>query len=89
MVWPDNHATTAGLRAITRLKYSKSPFKKVSAVAAAVRGDLESVEEGTNLEALQWLPTDLPPCVRFIVSTMELELFEGRKKALCIAHSSN
>jgi hypothetical protein len=57
MVWPDNHATTAGLRAITRLKYSKSPFKKVS-VAVAVRGDLESVEEGTNLDDQQTAVTE-------------------------------
>lgn len=36
--------------------------------------------EGSPEGALHWLPTELPPCVRFIVSTVELERSSKSKK---------
>ena len=31
--------------------------------------------EASAADTLHWLPTELPPCVRFIVSTLELEKY--------------
>eukprot|EP01038_Epipyxis_sp_PR26KG_P006859 gene6859-9393_t len=39
--------------------------------------------EGAPNGALHWLPTELPPCVRFIVSTVEFERnLKGRKEGM-------